>query len=212
MPVVCDEVKVGLGRTGLLHAFQHDGITPDIVTFGKALGAGLPISAAVGPADILDHPAGSALLTTAGNPICTAVARAVLQTLDAEGLVARAEQAGQRFRAGLRGLAAGVGVDRGRCAERIGDVRGRGLTIGLELVRDRAENAPDRDLARQVVYRAWQLGAVVYYVGGNVLEITPPLVISDDEIDRAVRILDQAISDAIAGRVDDEEVRAYAGW
>ena len=62
------------------------------------------------------------------------------------------------------------------------------------------------------MYRAWQLGAVVYYVGGNVLEITPPLVISDDEIDRAVRILDQAISDAIAGRVDDEEVRAYAGW
>lgn len=212
VPLVCDEVKVGLGRTGLLHAFQHDGVVPDIVTFGKALGAGLPISAAVGPAEILDHPAGSALLTTAGNPICTAVARTVLHTLDAEDLVARADQAGQRFRAGLRGLAAGGGGDQGRSAERIGDVRGRGLTIGLELVQDRVGVAPDGDLARRVVYRAWQLGAVVYYVGGNVLEITPPLVISDDEIDRSVEILDQAISDAIAGKVTDQEVQAYAGW
>jgi 4-aminobutyrate aminotransferase len=71
---------------------------------------------------------------------------------------------------------------------------------------------PDGALAQRVVYRAWQLGAVVYYVGGNVLEITPPLIITDGEIDRAVDIIDQAISDAIAGKVSDEEVAPYAGW
>ncbi|GAA3887483.1 aspartate aminotransferase family protein [Leifsonia kafniensis] len=212
VPLICDEVKVGLGRTGALHAFSFDGIEPDIVTFGKALGGGLPLSAAVGPAAILDHPAGSALLTTAGNPICTAVGRAVLQTIVGEDLPARAGEAGTRFRAGLDRIAAGHGVDAGRSAERIGDVRGRGLTIGLELVGDRAGLTADPRLAQRVVYRAWQLGAVVYYVGGNVLEITPPLIITDDEIDRSVDILDRAISDAMAGKVSDEEVKPYAGW
>ncbi|MGN8025034.1 aspartate aminotransferase family protein [Microbacterium sp. 22242] len=212
VPLVCDEVKVGLARTGLLHAFQHDGVVPEVVTFGKALGGGLPLSAAVGPAAILDHPAGSALLTTAGNPVCTAAGRAVLRTIVQDGLADRADRAGARLRAGLLRLAAGDGVDDGRSAERIGDVRGRGLTIGVELVRDRVRREPDGELARRVVYRAWQLGAVVFHVGGNVLEITPPLIITDDEIDRAVDILDRAISDAIAGRVSDEEVQAYAGW
>ncbi|GAB6857139.1 aspartate aminotransferase family protein [Microbacterium xylanilyticum] len=212
VPLVVDEVKVGLARTGTLHAFQHDGVVPDIVTFGKALGAGIPLSAAVGPAAILDHPAGSALLTTAGNPVSTAAGRAVLRTIAEEGLVERAAEAGARFAAALRRLAAGEGVSGGLSAERIGDVRGRGLTIGLELVCDRDGLEPDGDLARRVVYRAWQLGAVVYYVGGNVLEITPPLVITDDEIDRAADVLDRAIADAIAGRVSDEEVQEYAGW
>lgn len=212
VPLICDEVKVGLGRPGALHAFSADGIEPDIVTFGKALGGGLPLSAAVGPADILDHPAGSALLTTAGNPICTAVGRAVLRTLIDDDLPARALSAGTRFLSGLGELAAGHGVDSGRSAARIGDVRGRGLAIGLELVADRAGLEPDGALAQRVVYRAWQLGAVVYYVGGNVLEITPPLIITDDEIDRAVGILDQAISDAITGKITDEEVAPYVGW
>lgn len=212
VPLVCDEVKMGLGRPGTLHAFDYDGITPDIVTFGKALGGGLPLSAAVGPAEILDHPAGSALLTTAGNPISTAAGRAVLKTLISEELAERSARAGQRLKSGLESVAAGFGVDRGRSAARVGDVRGRGLAIGVELVKDRQTNLPDGDLARKVVYRAWQLGAVVYYVGENVLEITPPLIITDNEIDQSVEIIDQAISDAIAGRVSDEEIEAYAGW
>lgn len=212
VPLICDEVKMGLARPGTLHAFEHDGIVPDVVTFGKALGGGLPLSAAVGPADILDHPAGSALLTTAGNPISTAAGRAVLRTLREEELAERSARAGERMRARLHRVAAGDGVDTGRSADRIGDIRGRGLAIGVELVRTRHTNEPDGDLVRRVVYRAWQLGAVVYYVGGNVLEITPPLVITDDEIDRAVDIIDQAISDAIAGCVSDEEVGAYVGW
>jgi 4-aminobutyrate aminotransferase len=212
VPLICDEVKVGLGRPGALHAFSLDGIEPDIVTFGKAIGGGLPLSAAVGPAEILDHPAGSALLTTAGNPISTAVGRAVLRTLVNDNLPARAADAGARFIDGLTSVATGHGVDNGRSAGRIGDVRGRGLAIGLELVTESGDLEPDGALAQRVVYRAWQLGAVVYYVGGNVLEITPPLIITDDEIDRAVDILDHAISDAIAGKVSDEEVAPYAGW
>jgi 4-aminobutyrate aminotransferase len=205
VPMICDEVKMGLGRPGTLHAFEHDGITPDIVTFGKVLGGGLPLSAAVGPAEILDAPPAAALLTTAGNPVCTAAGRAVLATIVGDQLADRAAKVGALLADGLRALAGSPGADR------IGDVRGRGLAIGLELVDpETGERAPR--LAAQVVYRAWQLGAVVYYVGGNVLEITPPLVLTEAEASRAVEIIGAAIADAAAGRVNAEEVARYAGW
>jgi 4-aminobutyrate aminotransferase len=200
--LVCDEVKVGLGRPGLLHAFALDGAEPDIVTFGKVLGNGLPLSAAVGPAWVLDGPPAAALLTTAGNPVCTAVGRAVLRTLVAEELPQRAKRAGERLMAGLRDLD----------LPQVGDVRGHGLAIGVDLVTDRDSRERDPRLAAKTVYRAFELGAVVHYVGGNVLEVTPPLVISDDEVDTAVELLGRAISDAAAGLVPDEAVAAYAGW
>ncbi|MCA0042498.1 aspartate aminotransferase family protein [Celeribacter litoreus] len=199
-----DEVKMGLGRPGVLHAFQLDGITPEIVTFGKVIGSGLPLSAAVAPAWVIDGPPATALLTTAGNPICTAVGRQVMRTLIEEDLPARAGRAGERFIAGLREVMAQSPV--------IGDVRGAGLAIGLELVTDKETMAPDAKLAAKVVYRAFELGAVVHYVGGNTLEITPPLVITDDEVDTAVSILAQAIADAAAGKVSEEDVAPYAGW
>jgi 4-aminobutyrate aminotransferase len=205
VPMICDEVKMGLGRPGTLHAFDHDGIAPDIVTFGKVLGGGLPLSAAVGPAELLDFPPAAALLTTAGNPVCAAAGRAVLATIVGDGLADRAAVVGTLLADGLRALAGSPGSDR------IGDVRGRGLAIGLELV---DPHTGDRDprLAANVVYRAWELGAIVYYVGGNVLEITPPLVLTDAEAARAVEIVGAAIADAAAGRVDAEEVAKYAGW
>ncbi|MDT5337257.1 MAG: 4-aminobutyrate aminotransferase [Mycobacterium sp.] len=209
VPMICDEVKMGLGRPGTLHAFEHDftqvGVAPDIVTFGKVLGGGLPLSAAVGPAEILDNPPAAALLTTAGNPVCTAAGRAVLATIVGEQLPERAAKVGALLSEGLRALAGSPGADR------IGDVRGRGLAIGLELVDPQTgERAPR--LAAEVVYRAWELGVVVYYVGGNVLEITPPLVLTDAEAGHAVEILGAAIADAASGRVNSEEVARYAGW
>jgi 4-aminobutyrate aminotransferase len=205
VPMICDEVKMGLGRPGTLHAFDHDGIAPDIVTFGKVIGGGLPLSAAVGPADILDNPPAAALLTTAGNPVCAAAGRAVLATIVGDRLPERAAAIGGQLADGLRALAGSPGADR------IGDVRGRGLAIGLELV-DPQTGDRDPRFAAQVVYRAWELGAVVYYVGGNVLEITPPLVLTEAEAGRAVEILGAAIADAAAGRVNAEEVARYAGW
>jgi 4-aminobutyrate aminotransferase len=204
VPLACDEVKMGLGRPGVLHAFQLDDVVPDIITFGKAIGGGLPLSAAVGPSEILNGPEASALLTTAGNPICTAAGRAVLRTLIAEDLPGRAAASGERLMAGLRKLQEELPV--------IGDVRGHRLAIGLELVTDRETNTPDRRAAQHVVYRAWQLGAVVFYVGGNVLEITPPLVINNHEVDLAVDILGSAISDAAAGKAPHALVAPFAGW
>jgi 4-aminobutyrate aminotransferase len=201
VPMICDEVKMGLGRPGTLHAFEHDGVVPEIVTFGKVLGGGLPLSAAVGPAELLDEPPAAALLTTAGNPVCTAAGRAVLATIVGDHLAEWAAKVGATLQESLRALG----------LAQIGEVRGRGLAIGLELV-DPATGDRDPRLAAQVVYRAWELGAVVYYVGGNVLEITPPLVLTESEADRAAQILGDAIADAAAGKVDEAEVARYAGW
>lgn len=205
VPLIVDEVKVGLGRTGAMQAYAHEGITPDIVTYGKSLGAGLPLSAAVGPASILDCGTASTLLTSAANPICARAGLAMLNILEREDLPSRAADVGAQLTRELAQGVAALGLD-----AVVGDVRGRGLTIGIDLVEggDLARRAPDR--ARKAVYRAWQLGAVVFYVGGNVLEVTPPLTLSEREAHEGASILLQAIAEA--DLISDDEVAAFAGW
>lgn len=210
--LMVDEVKMGLARPGTLHAYEREDITPDIVCLGKSLGGGLPIGATVGPAWVLDAPPASALLTMAGNPICAAAAIATLDELVEGAYPERCQRAGDRFIAGLRSLQDGGGIQDGRSAAHIGDVRGHGLCIGLEVVTDRESRGIAADFTRKLVYRIWQLGAVVFSVGQNVLEITPPLVIANADIDAAVHIIDQAICDVDDGFVSDTDVAPYSGW
>lgn len=204
--LLCDEVKVGVGRTGWFHAFEAEGIEPDLVTFGKGIGGGLPLSAAIGPSEIFDAMTAFAIQTTCGNPVSATAGLAVLDTVEQEGLTQRAAELGARLQSGLRDLQT--------TSEVIGDVRGRGLAIGVDLVRGRGDATPAPDLAAMVAYRAFELGAIVFLIGmeANVLELTPPLVITAAEIDRGVEIIDQAIADAVAGRVSANDVAAFAGW
>jgi len=204
--LACDEVKVGLGRTGLLHAFQHDGIEPDLISFGKGLGGGLPLSAVVGPAVILDRQTAFAMQTLCGNPVSCAAGLAVLDTIDREDLVTNAKQRGTQLADGLRQLMAQHAV--------IGDIRGRGLAIGVELVEDRATKVPASRFCQKVVYRCYERGLLLFYVGmsSNVLELTPPLTLTESEVTDGLAILDQVFDEVAAGAVSDADIAAYAGW
>lgn len=202
---VCDEVKVGLGRTGEMHCFEHEGFVPDILVLGKGLGGGLPISAVIGPSHIMDHATAFSMQTLHGNPICASAALAVLNTIQADGLAKKAQMVGQILIDEISHEASDL--------PEIGDIRGRGLAIGIELVK-KGTREPNADLARKAVFRAWQLGAVFHYVGmsSNVLELTPPLVMSEIEAKIGARILVQAINEAISGVISDNELVAFSGW
>ena len=205
--IIVDEVKVGLARSGRLHCFEHEGLEPDLVVFGKALGGGLPLSAVIGPRHIMDHAPAFALQTTAGNPVTTAAGRAVLQAIADEGLIDRANRIGASFSNGLRELSARHPM--------IGEVRGRGLAVGIDLVSDRQSRDPvPVTTTAKVIFRAYQLGAVFFYVGlgRNVLEFTPPLTLSEAEADEGVAIIDQALTDVSHGLVSDADVAPFKMW
>jgi 4-aminobutyrate aminotransferase-like enzyme/Ser/Thr protein kinase RdoA (MazF antagonist) len=175
---VADEVQSGHGRTGSgLWGFSAWGITPDFVTLGKPMGNGYPIAAVVTRADLVDRFAEATTFfsTFGGNPVACAAALAVLEVIEQEALVARASSVGEALREQLSALA-------GRHPP-VGDVRGRGLIAGVELVVDRTTRVPDRELAARVKDEMRERGVLLGTTGhnGNVLKVRPPLAISADE-------------------------------
>jgi 4-aminobutyrate aminotransferase len=170
------------------------------------LGGGLPLSAVVGPKEIMDHAPAFALQTTAGNPVATAAGRVVLRALQEEDLAANAERVGNAFMQGLRAL----GKDRSI----IGNVRGRGLAVGVELIDGNTGEPVPVVTTAKIIYRAYQLGAAFVYVGlrGNVLEFTPPLTLTESEVGEALGIIDQSLRDVVADHVSDAEVAPFMMW
>lgn len=204
--LLIDEVKIGFGRSGRMFAFEHFGVEPDAVSLGKSMGAGMPISAVVGRRELLDIAPAINMYTMAGNPVACAAALAHLEEIERLGLVDRAARTGSYLLGRLRDLAGRHPL--------VGDVRGLGMMLGLETVRDRETREPaGREMAK-IVMRAFDLGLIVFYGGiySNVMEITPPLIMTEAEVDEGVAILDRAIGEVEAGEVSDEALGDYAGW
>jgi len=197
MLLIVDEAQTGLGRTGLMFACERDGVAPDILTLSKTLGAGLPLSAVVTTPGIEDacHERGFLFYTThVSDPLPAAVGLKVLDIIERDGLVERAGVSGQRLASGLRIL-----QNRHAC---IGDVRGRGLLLGVEIVQDGRHSQPAPVLGAALVRRCMALGLstnIVQLPGmGSVLRIAPPLNVSDGEIDLGLEMLDHAMTLAAA--------------
>ena len=201
---VTDEVKVGMGRTGKMFGIEHSSVIPDAIILGKSLASGLPLSALITKTELLDT--GFAVSTLGGNTISAAAGIATIDLIEKRGIAKNAERVGNYLLKRLRELQAKHDL--------IGDVRGRGLIAGLELVNDRKTKEPAKKEAIKLVYRSWQLGLLVVFLGinSNVVEITPPLAIGNNEVDLAVEILDKALSDVEAGRVSDSAVEGYTGF
>lgn len=204
--LLLDEVKIGLGRTGRWWGFDHDDVVPDLVALGKALGGGLALSAVVGRREVLDAATANNMYTTAGNPVACAAALATLDVIEEQQLVQAAAEIGGYLLASLRQLQAQHPL--------IGDVRGLGCILGVELVRDRGTREPAALETARTVYRCFENGLLLFYGGlySNVLEITPPLTLTRADVDRGVDILDRSLADVEAGRVADDELGSYAGW
>ncbi len=185
--LIFDEIPTGLGKTGRFFAHEHDGVQPDMVVLGKALGGGiLPIAAVIARRD-LDVAGGYAIghYTHEKNPVTTRAALTTIEIIREEGLTERAAELGAHAMEGLKNFSE-------RCPS-IGDVRGRGLLFGVELVKDRAEFTPDNALAERVYYRCLEGGLSFKISQGNVLTLSPPMVIARAELDRALDIVEQAI-------------------
>jgi len=190
--LVFDEVQTGIGRTGRFFAFEHFGVQPDLVCTAKSLGSGLPLSGVVGKAEVMDAPIPSAIGGTyAGNPLACRAAIEVLKMLDDGTLLERATAIGDRIKARFRAL--------GERFDAVGDVRGLGSMVGMELVTDRATKEPAKALTGRIANAAIRNGAVFPTAGlyGNVLRVLVSLVISDDEIDEGMDILEQAFEEAL---------------
>jgi 4-aminobutyrate aminotransferase/(S)-3-amino-2-methylpropionate transaminase len=191
--LVADEVQSGIGRTGAWFACEHEGVVPDLVATAKGLGGGLPIGGVTARADVVDRVhAGGLGGTFGGNPLSCAAALAALDTIEADGLLARARAIGELMTARLRTLQSSTPA--------IGDVRGRGAMIAAELVG--ADGiTPEPDLTRRIAAACHAEGVLVLTAGsyGNVLRLLPPLVISDEQLDDAFTVLDKAFAQTALG-------------
>jgi len=186
--LIVDEIQTGIGRTGRMFAVEHFGIEADLMTVAKSIAVGLPISAVVGVRDVIDQlPESSLGGTYVGNPVACAAALAVLDIMEEERLVSRAAVLGERMLGRFRHLQARSPL--------IGDVRGLGAMVAMELVRDRATKEPAARETAEVIRRAMTRGVLLLRAGiySNVIRILTPLVISDAQLDQALGVLEETV-------------------
>jgi 4-aminobutyrate aminotransferase / (S)-3-amino-2-methylpropionate transaminase / 5-aminovalerate transaminase len=189
---VVDEVQTGFGRTGKMWAIEHAGVEPDLMTMAKSIAAGLPLSAVVGRAAIMDAPPDSAIGGTyVGNPVAQAAAVAVLDVFADEGLVERGAALGERIRSRMESWQEQYPA--------LGDVRGLGMMLALEFVRDPATKEPAPELATAVVEEAARRGLLLLKSGiySNCIRVLAPIVIADAELDEALEVWEDALSNVL---------------
>jgi len=183
--LVDDEVQAGMGRTGRWWAIEHWGVEPDIMTTAKAFGGGLPLGAAVARAEIMSWPGGSHASTFGGNPVACAASLATISVIEKERLVERAARLGAEVMKRLE--------EWREKYEMVGDVRGKGLMIGIELVKDRSSKKPAKKEAAEVMMRAWKSGVAVITAGLSTIRLSPPLNIPEEYLFRALDIIEDKI-------------------
>jgi 4-aminobutyrate aminotransferase len=189
--LIFDEVQTGIGRSGKMFACQHWNVQPDIMTLAKGLGSGLPIGLVVAKKSIMQQwKSGAHANTYGGNPLCCAAALVTLDLVERK-YAANAEKVGAYFMDRLRELQSRHQV--------IGEVRGKGLMIGMELVSDRASRKPCKFSCHTVITRAFHQGLLLLSCGQSTVRFMPPLMVSIPQVDEAITLLEAALIEAMAG-------------
>ncbi|HAA81091.1 MAG TPA: aspartate aminotransferase family protein [Thermoanaerobacter sp.] len=204
--LIDEEVQTGMGRTGRLWAIEHFKLEPDLLVTAKALGGGFPISATVGKAEILDSvPQPLLVFTHIGHAVNASAALATIEVVEEENLSERAAHIGKKAMDEFKKMSDSYPI--------IGDVRGLGLLIGVDIIKPGTKE-PDKNTAQKICWRAWEKGLILITFGkhGNVLRIAPPLNISQEELDRGLNIIDEAIQDVLKDRVSDDILKFLRGW
>ncbi|MCA1688416.1 MAG: 4-aminobutyrate--2-oxoglutarate transaminase [Actinobacteria bacterium] len=190
--LIADEIQTGFGRTGKMFCVEHSGVVPDLLTTAKSLGGGLPIGGVTGRAEIMDSVHVGGLGTTyGGNPLACAAALAVLEAFEEEDLLARANVIGERVMGAMREI-------QEQHSDFVGDVRGRGPMVAMELVQDPESKAPDKERTGRIVEAALQEGLLLLTAGqySNVIRTLMPFVITDEQLDEGLSILGRAVDAA----------------
>lgn len=186
--LIADEVQSGMGRTGKMFALEHYGVKADIVCIAKGIASGLPLGACVARADLMNWKPGAHASTFGGNPVAIASALKTIELLERE-LIANSADVGAYLQRGLEKL-----MDKYDC---IGDVRGMGMMLGVEFVKDRASKKPDAELRDRVEMASFQRGLILLGCGANSIRWSPPLILNRDHVDVALEIFDEAIGASI---------------
>ncbi len=182
--LVHDEIQSGMGRTGRMFASEHFGVTPDIVTLAKGIASGMPLAATVARAEVMNWPPGAHASTFGGNPVSIAAALATIELLE-ESLIANAAAMGAHLMSRMKTWP--------QRFKYVGDVRGLGLMIGIEIVRDQQTKEPAPDLRDRLEMLAFERGLLILGCGANSIRVCPPLVITRDQADHALDTLEQCL-------------------
>ena len=182
--LIFDEVQSGMGRTGKLWASENFGVVPDVMSAAKGIASGLPLGATIARADLMDWPYGAHASTFGGNPVAIAASLKTFELLERE-LLQNCRERGEQMLAGLRELQ--------KKHESIGDVRGLGLMLGAEFVKDRETKEPAVELRNRIIQECFKRGLVILGAGDSTIRFSPPLVIDKEQADIALKIFDEAI-------------------
>ncbi len=184
---IADEVQTGFGRTGKWFGIEHFEVEPDLITMAKSIGAGIPLSAVTGRQEVMDGPEPKELGSTlGGSPLACVAGLKVIEMIEQNHLLSRADEIGTRIRKHLQ-----------FSSNHIGEVRGLGAMVGIEFVKDKASKEPDTTFAKQVVEHCYRKGVIVLTAGsrGNIVRLLPPLIIEDAQLDEAMQVVMSVISE-----------------
>lgn len=202
---IVDEVQQGFGRTGKWFSIEYFGINPDVIVMGKSIASGLPLSAIVAREEIVDALEMPAhLFTVQGNATCAKAAIAIIEVIKEENLLEHTKVLGEYVKERFNLMKEKY--------ELIGAVRGQGLSIGVELVKNRNTKEKDKQAAIKICYRCWQKGVILIFLAENILRVQPPLVIKKEEVKEALDIIEETIKEYMNGKISDEALEVVKGW